>query len=490
MKRNFFYFAWRELIRSASLKKSMAAKGVIIFLSIYFSLVALYMGFNLENVISEKYPDISPIQAFNSLIFIYAGFELVLRIMMQNLPTFGFQPFLLIPVKRKRIANYMLNKSLLHFFNILPLFLLLPFTLKVAIHEAPAPNLIAWFASLYLMVYVNHYLALYIKWRTNESNVLFYSFLALAAAVYCIDYFAIFDITAAFGRIFDFVLNNPVSAVAFPILILLFYQLNRKYLLSRFYLDELGNKKKEESKHDFSWLNRIGEYGKMLSLEVKMITRNKRPRSTALLSLIFLLYGLIIYQDFDAGKPEFILVFGGIFMTGMFSMTYGQFFPSWHGRYYTFLMAQNVKMKQILQSAFFLMAATNIIYYLLSLGYMFISPKVLYIHFVVMLYNIGVNSFVIFALGLNNLKAIDLEKKAMFNYQGMGATQWLISFPILFGPMVLYGLLSLVFSKTIIYFIFGGIGLIGIILHPYLIDYFTKKYLARKHKMITAYKNS
>ena len=88
------------------------------------------------------------------------------------------------------------------------------------------------------------------------------------------------------------------------------------------------------------------------------------------------------------------------------------------------------------------------------------------------------------------MKAIDLEKKAMFNYQGMGATQWLISFPIIFGPMVLYGLLSLVFSKTIIYFIFGGVGLLGIILHPYLIDYFTKKYLARKHKMITAYKNS
>ena len=81
-----------------------------------------------------------------------------------------------------------------------------------------------------------------------------------------------------------------------------------------------------------------------------------------------------------------------MFMTGVFGMMYGQFFPAWHSRYYPLLMAQNVKMKQILQSAFFLMAATNIIFYLLSLGYMFISPKVLYIHFAVMLYNIGVNT--------------------------------------------------------------------------------------------------
>ena len=34
----------------------------------------------------------------------------------------------------------------------------------------------------------------------------------------------------------------------------------------------------------------------------------------------------------------------------------------------------------------------------------------------------------------------------------------------------------------------GSLGLIGIILHPRLIEYFTKQYLKRKHKMIAAYK--
>ena len=186
----------------------------------------------------------------------------------------------------------------------------------------------------------------------------------------------------------------------------------------------------------------------MLSLEVKMIARNKRPRNSAMMSVLFILYGLIIYQDYSPDKPEFIFVFGGMFMTGIFGMTYGQFFPAWHSRYYPLLMAQNVKMKQVLQSAFFLMAATNIIFYLLSLGYMFISPKVFYIHFVVMLYNIGVNSFVIFAIGLTSRKSIDLDQRAMFNYQGMGATQWLIAFPILFGPMAVYGILAFTFWQN------------------------------------------
>lgn len=185
MKRSFFYFAWRELTRSAYFSKNMAAKGVLIFLVIYFSAVALFMGFNLSEYLEKSFPDQSQIAAFNSLIFIYVGFEMVLRIMMQNLPTFGFQPFLIIPVKKKKIAHYMLNRSLLHFFNVLPLFLILPFTFKSAVNELETPVLIAWLASLVCMVFIDHFLAIYLKWRTNESNWFFYGFLAFAAGTFC-----------------------------------------------------------------------------------------------------------------------------------------------------------------------------------------------------------------------------------------------------------------------------------------------------------------
>lgn len=489
MKRNFFFFAWREFTRSATLNKNVAAKGVLIFLALYFSAVALFMGFNLSTELAKSNTG-NIMQAFNALIFVYVGFDLVIRIMVQNLPTFGFQPFLIVPVKRKRIARYMLNKSLLHFFNVLPLFLLLPFTFKAAVHELEAPALTAWLISLILMIFVNHFLAIYIKWRTNESNVFFYGFLAVAAGVFALDYFQWFNITSAFGKIFDIVILNPVFVFVFPLVIFALYMLNHNYLWSRFYLDELSQKKKEGTKHDFSWLNNIGEYGKMLSLEVKMIARNKRPRTTAMMSVLFIFYGLLLYKDtgLEKGLPEFVFVLGGMFMTGIFSMMYGQFFPAWHSRYYPLLMAQNVKMKQVLQSAYFLMAVTNVVFYLLSLGYMYISPKVLYIHFVVMLYNIGVNTWVIFALGLNSKKAIDLEQRAMFNYQGMGASQWLISFPILFGPLAVYGIIAAIFGNIVAYIVLGSLGFLGIVFHPRIIHYFTRQYLKRKHKMVAAYK--
>jgi len=108
----------------------------------------------------------------------------------------------------------------------------------------------------------------------------------------------------------------------------------------------------------------------------------------------------------------------------------------------------------------------------------------------VMLYNVGVNTFVIFALGLNSRKSIDLEQRAMFNYQGMSATNWLITFPIIFGPLIIFGLGSWLIGNIATFIILGGLGIVGIILHPRLIDYFAKQYIKRKHKMVAAYKSS
>ncbi len=488
--RNLSYFTWREFTRSAYFGKNVAAKGVLVFLALYFSMVALVMGFSLSTFLSAEFPGQSLVSVFNSYILVYLGADLVMRILIQNLPTFGFQPFLILPVNKKRIARHLLNKSLLHFFNIIPLLLVFPFLFKSVVNELQEVHLAAWITGIVFLILINHFLAMYIKWRTNEDDKVLYGFLAVAAAIFALEYFGVVNLTDLFGKFYDQVVSSPGLILLFPVLALALYFLNLRYLLNRFYLDELSKKSKQASTHDFSWLSKVGEYGKMLSLEVKMILRNKRPRTAAIMSGLFLFYGLILYNDVDGEVPEFILVFGGMFMTGIFSMTYGQFFPAWHSRYYPLLMTQNVKMKEVLQSAFFLMAATNVVFYLLSLGYLFISPKVVYIHLVVMLYNVGINSMVVFAMGLNSRKSIDLDTRAMFNYQGMGATQWLMAFPILFGPLAIYGIISLLLGNVVAYVVMGTLGLFGIILHPRLIDYFTRQYLKRKYKMISAYKSA
>ncbi len=242
MKRSFFYFAWRELIRSANLSKNIAANIVLIFFALYFSAIALGVGFNLSIYIEKNFPSQSPITVFNSLIFYYFSFDLIVRIMMQKLPVFGFKPFLIVPVKRIKIAHYMLNKSLLSFFNLLPLFIILPFVFKVAVYQLSILTLSMWSTSLIMMIFINHFLAIYIKWQSNESSFNFYGILLLFLEVFGIIYLNIIDIPVFFGKIFDFIIQVPATYTIFPIILISLYFLNLKYIKNRFYLDEISQK--------------------------------------------------------------------------------------------------------------------------------------------------------------------------------------------------------------------------------------------------------
>jgi hypothetical protein len=257
------------------------------------------------------------------------------------------------------------------------------------------------------------------------------------------------------------------------------------------FINLVSSKKKEEKIGDYSWLDRLGENGRFIALELKLIWRNKRPRSVAMMTLIMLAYGLLIYKS-DSGKeiPDFALILGGVIIVGMFSISYGQFFPAWHSNYFPMLMCQRLTMKQFLRSFYMLVSVVSVICYVLALPYIFLVPQTAYTHLSMLLYNLGVNIPILFWIGLYSKKRLDLNQSSVMNYQGVGASQWLAGFPLLIGPILFYYLFKLAFGQLGGFIGLGTLGLIGILLHPIFIDFFSKKYLKQKHQLIKNYKNS
>jgi hypothetical protein len=147
-------------------------------------------------------------------------------------------------------------------------------------------------------------------------------------------------------------------------------------------------------------------------------------------------------------------------------------------------------MKQFLRSFYILVTVVSVSCYILSLPYALMYPKIIYTHLAMLLYNLGVNIPIMFFIGLYSKKRLDLNQSSVMNYQGVGASQWLAGFPLLFGPIALFFLFKLVFGETGGFVGLGGIGLTGIILSPQIINYFSKKYLKQKHQLIINYKNS
>jgi len=491
MNQNLFSLAWRETVRSAYWGKSLASSIGLGLLGLYFSVNFLFLGYFIPDILADKFPNEDPVTKFNSIVLGYFAIDLLVRQLMQKLPTISFKPLLLLNIRRKEIANYLLVRSVINFYNVLPFFLLVPVTIRLIAGNYPGMALIAWVVALSILVFSNHFLAIHLKWRFNETEFGILILFGILASLFAIDHFSIVDLSGGMGKLLDLILKVPAIALSFIILPIALYFLNIRFLLSRMFLNLVSSKSKEEKISDYSWLDRLGETGRFIALEMKLIWRNKRPRSVAMMTVIMLLYGLLVYKSENGqDPPEFIFILGGIIIVGMFSISYGQFFPAWHSNYFSMLMCQRLTMKQFLLSFYILVTVVSVVCYILALPYAFLYPKIVYTHLAVLLYNLGVNIPTMFLIGLYSKKRLDLNQSSVMNYQGVGASQWLAGFPMLFGPIALYYLFKLAFGPTGGFAGLGVIGLTGIIFHSPIINFFTKKYLQQKHQLIKNYKNS
>ena len=182
-----------------------------------------------------------------------------------------------------------------------------------------------------------------------------------------------------------------------------------------------------------------------------------------------------------------MFIFVGIFVTGIFMINFGQFIPAWDSAYYKLLMSQNIKYKEYLKSKYLLMNLSAVALFVLSIPYVYFGWNILLIHFAAMVYNIGINSHVLLYGGSFNRKRIDLSQRAALNYQGTGAVQWIIGFPLLLFPVLIFYLPYHFFGfeagiATLI--ILGGL---GILFHQKIMDFIVKKYMDSKYKMIAAF---
>ncbi len=490
MNQSLFHFAWLEVTRSSYKDKSLFSNIMLGFIALYFVLNFVVLGISVPAILAKTYPVSDPVLKFNNLLFYYFLSDLFVRQLLQGLPTFSFKSFILQNIHRNRIVRYMLSRSVLHFLNILPYFMLFPVTIMMIGKHYPEINTAAWLFSLALMVFTNHFLSVYLKWKINESRYGLYILIAVIAGLFAINHYGTLDLSSIFGSYFNVVLRYPLSAVAMIIPPCFCYYLNFKMLRNHLYLDEVEKKQNRNIVvNDLSWTSRLGEYGKFISLEMRMIWRNKRPRSQFLMSVVFLLYGLLIYRN-PKGVPDSIFLLGGMLMISMFSFTMGQFFPAWHSRYFPLLMTQNIKMKQFLKSFYYMNLFASVIYYLLSLPYLLIDSRVIYFHSVILLYHLGININFLIYWGQFSKRAVDLSRSAMFNYQGTGATQMLIGIPTIVFPLLLFSLVKMIAGTNIALTVLGGAGIIGILFQNKLFDYFVEIYLKKKYQLISNYKNS
>lgn len=480
---------WKSFIRSRNSGRSIVLQIVLGFFILYFLAIAVFLGISLSSILKEAFPKQDIVKIFCGFILYYFSFDIILRFMLQDLPTLTVQAYLLQNIKKSSLVGFLNIRSLVSFFNALPLILFIPFSATEIAHQYSSVIAAAFIVSIIAICIGNHFLILFVKRKTIISSWWMVGFLMVVIAFIACEKFEIFSIRNISSQIFMALLHQPLLTVAAIIYAIFSFVNNYYFLRKNLYLEEGNESSQSAGAANYTWLQRFGIIGELIGVELKMILRNKRPRSLLLLSTAILLYGFIFYKPeyLDNNRWGFIL-FAGIFITGAFIINYGHFLLAWQSNNFEGLMVSNIDIKTYFKSRFLIMIVVSTISLLLSFFYGFINLKIIPIEIAAYFYNVGIQTVILGFFSTLNHKGLDLSKSASFNYQGVGAIQWLFSLLIMVIGAVIYFPFALLMNAWAGIIAMGIFGLISLLLQDWWIDLIVKQFIKNKYKILAGFR--
>lgn len=484
----FLAHQWHSFWRARNANKSLILQ---IILGIFYLLIFLEiacLGVLLPYIIRESMPGKEPIVLFCSYIIYYFLVGLLFRFQLQELPSLSIQPYLTQNIKRSSMLRFLHVRSLVHVINIMPLFVFIPFSVVEILPVYGAVTTLCFLTSMFALVMNNHFLNMYIKRKSISSSWWFFSIVIVIAVLKAFDYFKILSFETTSANLFFGLLNHPWLCVIPLALATITFRLNNNYLRSHLYMEELVSESKMKVSKNYAFLNKYGDVGEMIALELKLIFRNKRPKSLVILSGVILLYGFIFYPKYlQTGNYTMLFLFA-LFITGLFISNYGQFLFACQSSHFDGMMSYNINMKQYIKAKFLLFVTVCSLQFLLACFYGFMGWHILPIQLAAFLYSIGVNSFVTIYAATYNYKYLNLSKSSNMNFQGVGALQWLQTLLISFGPVGLFYLLNKFVGFWSAILVISSLGIIGLAFNEIIIKWLVGQFNIRKHKILEGFR--
>ena len=241
----------------------------------------------------------------------------------------------------------------------------------------------------------------------------------------------------------------------------------------------------------FGLFSRFGLAGEMADLEWKMIIRHKKSRTYLMLCAFFLLYGLLFYINpaFQAEEGfSYMFIFVGSFITGIFVLQYGQLFLSWNSSNFDFFLNLRGGMEALVRGKYLLFIVISCLCFLLSVPYVYFGWDILLIHLATFIFNIGVVIHMVIYMALWKPKPMDLNKGGMFNYEGIGVTQFLMVIPLMVAPYIVFLPFALLINDYAGVIALTVVGAVGIFFFNQLSAFSIRRVLRTRYEISSSFR--
>jgi len=486
MFRKFIWLEWKAFLRASSFAGNVVMKIFMIIAAVYFSIMFLAGGV-LAYYGIKKETGQDPLVLVSRFMIYYTFADLLIRLFFQKIPIINIRPLITLPVKRSTIINFAIGKTIVSFFNFIHALFFVPFCV-ILIKEGYNPvGVVLWLLGIWAITYCNNLLNTLL---TNKDS-LFIGFIVLVFVLGGLQYYGYFDITTITGG-FYYSFYSTYYMFIIPIVVLAFlWTVTFKYFYKNMYLDTgLKGKHDDAKTENYTWLNRFGTLGTFLKNDIKLIRRNKRSKTTVLMSVAFLFYGLLFFSSgIEMYQSPMMQMFAAIFVSGGFLFTFGQFVPSWDSAYYPLMMSQNIPYRDYIASKWWLVVIGTVISMILSVFYVYFGFAIYLSILVGAIYNIGVNSHLILLAGAFTKTPIDLasSRQAFGDKKAFNIQTFLLTLPKMLLPVVLYAIGYYLISPNAGLAFVAGAGILGFAFRNKMFTIIEKIYKKEKYKAINSY---
>ena len=412
--------------------------------------------------------------------------DFFMRFMTQQTPLMLVKPYLLTPISKYTAIECFLTSQILDTGNLFWMTIFLPYTFIVWCGGMTTWAALGMLLLFHLIVVVNSQWYLLVRTLINQS-MWWWALPAIFYGSLILPMFLLPDkiLDKIFDGIGDFVGDNAFSWWTFALFVLLFvvlFAINRN-LQMRLIYNEISKNEKTKLKHvsEFQALNRFGQIGEYLKLEIKSTMRNKAIRSRFIQGVcIIMLFSLII---------AFGSVYNSSFERNFWCLYAFIFFGSVNlikvmcpeGNFIDMLMVHEENILTLLRAKYYFYCAMLILPFLFCLIPVFAGKYSILMVLAYMLTATGPVYCMLFQMAVYNKTTLPLNDKITGKNQMENKWQAIVSMIGFFAPVALVMLMQAIFSEEVAYLVLILIGLAFTLSEPYWMRNIYRRMMKRRY---------
>ena len=426
------------------------------------------------------------------MIFILA-LDFFLRFAMQETPAQDIKPYKLCPIPVHFLLNVFLFRMGLRVYNFFWFFFLVPFGLFAVVKYFGMLGLLSYLLGWWGLFVINSYW--YLLCRTFVNRNVYFMLVPILIYVALI-FFGIFgdpawlfDACVWIGRLF--VTCNPLMYLLFFAFAVPLFFINRKLQYNSIY-HELSKAERvvKVRAYKLSALERFGEVGEYLKLEIKSTMRNSVIRKQFLTGFWMMLFFCLLFAFTDVyDAMPFMRIYICVYSFSCLGVMTLTVVMCAEGNYIDGLMSRKESILSLLKAKYYFNCALMLVPLLVSLFPIVKGKMTLIDALGCMFFTSGMVMPFLFQLAAYNDTTVHLNQRLTKAGHSTKA-QMIFSSIALFLPMLIMYTLMNFWGEEVAAYCMLLVGLVGTALHPLWLRNIYNRFMHRRHIIMDGFRNS